>query len=64
MDPRRQHLVAALAVGAFFDAVLGADRATRAAAEEYLGNALPIDFPEVRYAQAPPGMMHDGAPER
>jgi predicted dienelactone hydrolase len=54
MDPRRQHLVAALAVGAFFDAVLGEDRATRAAAEAYLRSALPRDFPEVRYAQAPP----------
>lgn len=61
MDPRRQHLVAALAVGAFFDGVLGADGATRAAAEEYLRSALPLDFPEVRYAQAPPGMVYVGA---
>jgi predicted dienelactone hydrolase len=54
MDPRRQHLVAALAVGAFFDGVLGADRATRTAAEEYLRSALGMDFPEVRYAEAAP----------
>jgi dienelactone hydrolase len=58
MDPRRQHLVAALAVGAFFDAILGADRATRAAAEEYLQRALPVDFPEVRYGETVPSMIY------
>jgi dienelactone hydrolase len=57
MDPRRQHLVAALTIGAFFDAVLGADPAIRAAGEEYLRRALSVDFPELRYVEAPSGMI-------
>jgi dienelactone hydrolase len=52
MNPVRQHLIARLAVGAFFDSVFAPDEATRAAAQDYLRKELGRDFPEVRYAES------------
>ncbi len=52
MSPVRQHLIAQLAVGAFFDSVLAPDEAARTAARRYLQEDLERDFPEVRYEQA------------
>jgi hypothetical protein len=42
----RQHLIARLAVGAFFDSVFAPDEATRAGAQDYLRKELGRDFPE------------------
>jgi hypothetical protein len=47
MSPVRQHLIARLAVGAFFDSFFAPDEATRAGAEDYLRKELGRDFPEV-----------------
>ena len=55
MSPVRQHLIAQLAVGAFFDSVLAPDEAARAAAWGYLRKDLGRDFPEARYAERTAG---------
>jgi len=55
MSPVRQHLIAQLAVGAFFDSVFAPDEAARAAALSYLRKDLGRDFPEARYADRTAG---------
>jgi dienelactone hydrolase len=55
MSPVRQHLIAQLAVGAFFDSVFAPDEAARAAALSYLREDLGRDFPEARYADRTAG---------
>lgn len=52
MPAERQHAIAALAVGAFFDSRLSTDAATRLRATTYLDRDLARDFPEVRYDPA------------
>lgn len=52
MNPVRQHLIARLAVGAFFDSVFASDEAPRAGAQDYLRRELGRDFPDVRYAES------------
>ena len=52
MSPIRQHLIAQLAVGAFFDSVFAPDEAARAAAANYLREDLARDIPEIRYAES------------
>lgn len=60
MSPVRQHLIAQLAVGAFFDSVFARDEAARAAAQDYLREELGRDFPEVRYAESTVGRSAGG----
>jgi dienelactone hydrolase len=60
MSPVRQHLIAQLAVGAFFDGVFALDEATRAAAQRYLEQDLGRDFPEVQYRFRPTSRATSG----
>jgi dienelactone hydrolase len=71
MSPVRQHLIAQLAVGAFFDSVFAPDEAARAAALSYLREDLGRDFAEARYADRtagsparPPHTSQTGRPPR
>jgi predicted dienelactone hydrolase len=54
MSAKRQHAITTLAVGAFFNSRLSADPTIRARAACYLAHDIAHDFPEVRYASAPP----------
>jgi hypothetical protein len=62
MPAERQHAITTLAVGAFFDSRLSADPTTRALAATYLERDVARDFPEVRYASAPPCRAVDTRP--
>ena len=61
MPAERQHAITTLAVGAFFDSRLSADPTTRALAATYLERDVARDFPEVRYASAPPCRRYQAA---
>jgi predicted dienelactone hydrolase len=50
LSPVRQHLIAQLAIGAFFDSAFAPTEAARAAARDYLRSDLARDLPEATYA--------------